>query len=282
MQWSDDPIMVEEVSRRLLMPWVKDRLGFAFNDPKRFSDTPVNPVVFGAVLRHLRDPNSGLSDANVITLVEHFCSSCQEKEWREFYQPVLKRTYPIPGATIGRFNLVAPGERLFPFHPQGFTKNPVEGEGFFYPLEGTGERLFVLIQKDSVEIVDEQFGAIPNDQQKWLLGEVQPPEGLDEMLVFEGYTGSETRDDMILTDFFPLSLSRSVLGDKRREGLELMYDRIFSKSWKIYLGDGFRGHPVDTDAMKETFSEMGYTGDLLFKPARGTYAQPAVKISPKT
>lgn len=269
------PAWILESSKRLLTPWIKDRVSFAYNDPKQYGNG-ANPDVFGKFLQHLADPN-GFSENSMIKLLETFVRKCTKQEWLLVYKPILTRTASLGNLTVGQHNTLV----LYPYTihmfdlPECVIGNPEPDEsGFFYEFHDNYDRAYVIIWEHCTECVNENF-------ELWPFPEITEP--IDQLrpslikfpLIFEVYTDGF---DCHFVDVFELDKIDIWPGEFRRRILETAIMNIDDEYGRIILGEGFPGSFDDIDRVIEHFQSITY-GDgkneinymLLFKDAKQTY-----------
>lgn len=268
------PSWIWESCKRLLMPNIKDRFGFAFNDPDYYSQTPVNPEVFGTILQHLTDTN-GLSESNLLQLISKFSCRCTKDEWSNLYQPVLKRKRGH-GLSIGMVNGVAPTEFMIkPFDPCALHTASVLSQGIFFPYHSEWQRVFALVYPSGVEILNENFQFTDVVSAK-PFQELCQQRGVSYPLVFECLLDSNGETEVI--DMFTLSMIKVWPYKFRYQLLEDSFSVIGDSAaeHQIYLGDGLNGGPDDVKGIQAEFTQRGYDTGMIFKDLRYAYEHPAI------
>lgn len=269
--------------RRLVSFWEPDRIGFAFNDPPKFSQDEVNPEIFPKLLDHLTDPESPLGETAMIRLIESFSSSCTKTEWKLYYQPILKRSLDAPSLT--EFNSkVSEDERIVmvPVQPVVTRQTPTE-DGFFYPITSPQlvDRIHIIIFSDHVEMfLAKNYQPWANDKFNRMVDSLSGFDGVEYPLVLEAIFDSKEPQALHLIDFFQFNQIDNWPGSMRREILEAFYTEFCSDDFiDVYLGEGLPGNQSDIQRVMAEFSSMGHDTGTLFKPAKNAYSSKAYFIS---
>jgi hypothetical protein len=273
------PTWVWASGHRLLTPWIKDRINFAFNDPASFGNTPVNPTVFLALLENLTNPD-GLTDKGLVKLVERFSAACMKEEWHDFYQPILQRKTDH-GLTMGQFNHDVYDTHwvVVPFKEQPIAiGNPTE-QGFYYSYNDDWHTVYIIIHEDYVETVDRQFAAVSYEDVaeacQVLCGDKDVSYPLVIETICEGY-------ELQCIDAFEIDKINVWPAVVRRLVLEQCFMKVTEDQDcnMIVLGEGIQGDESSIDEVLSLFTELGNTRltQLLFKPLNKTFADPVLLV----
>lgn len=273
---------------RIYRPWIKDRLTFAFDNPKRFATEPKanTSSVFLKLLTHLRGTGPSLSDEHLIVLVNKFAEACTEREWIDLYQPILKRQ-PIPEVTTQDFNRWIEGQDLGksirPSIPMARIRTGIpQDAGTVYPVVDGADIVTFVIWEDSTTAFGWEFDQNGTSIDMILLED----DHLDELWPLIGHKDMDypilidaivstivTKDTGVtptvsfsldlsieLVDVVPLNQAKAWPGAFRRERLEELYSTWLSDQPHISLADGYpMSGATDLDASRKHF-EMANPG----------------------
>jgi len=270
-----------KICRHVLCDWIPYKTEVAFVDSDVFPESTLNVEIFPKILECLC-LSSDMSEDNIWKILTTVLATCNREEWLGFYKPVLSRTLELP-FTIGQYNLYSPHPIIFAEEPVSKNTSKFPGREMMLEPYIDGECAFVVIYKDSIELLDKNCNAffsksISLDAFFPVLDDSQ----LHEPVILFGYFDHVEKDKeyFILSDIFtpstvagvPLVKRHSILADTYRDYVVkdtgiLLIDRTISvpgehkKNVNIILDTGY-------NSVRIRDSELAFDGcvDLIFTP----------------
>jgi len=248
-----------KIIRHILCDWLPYKIDFEFVDPPTFPDTSLNVEIFPKILDAL-SASSSVGENGLIKILDSLLTTCNKKEWLEFYKPVLSRTLELP-FTIGQYNIYSPYPIIFAEPPVERIVSKFPGRQMMFEPTITGDSAFVIIYKDSIELLDHRCHAFFSKKIELdAFFPVLDDSKLNEPVVLFGYFDPVDRDKeyFVLSDIFTPSTVAVVPLSKRDEIIRSTYEAYITKDKGILLVDRIFSSPGEHKKNANMILDMGY------------------------
>lgn len=243
------------ISRHLIMDWLPFKINFNIVQPSKFG-MGINVNILDDLFNYLKGIKP-MTDSNVLILLENVLKNCTEYEYNNFFKLVFDGKFDLP-ITIGQYNKFSNNKIYFGDVPKDNILEKFPGRVLLMEPFLKAKKVFVLLYKDYIELMDENYNLINSDVNLEPFLELLE-ENFSEPLLLFGYL-----EDKILTlsdVISPSIIKKYNLVDRSSVMLDL-YDKIVNKN-SIFLIERILCNPGEYESNSQLYKEMGYNGVRL-------------------